>query len=281
MKEEIKEEKKTKNIYKLLALVFAILSIISFVFIALSLMKSNDYKKEIDNLKEENEKLKNEKNNNSNTNNNAIINDNNNTNNNEEVNNNGNTNSNVENNNSNTNNNVENNTNIKVESTKNYIDYYDNPNVMIYAINYNYIIFSYDDELYVSVSEDGININTMISIAGYSEFKDNVASTSTGNNTIYVYKTNIKTDNVYKVILKHANGYNDPTGEAFILYKDNGLSYFLVNMGMKDLNNNKILTNYKEIVDIKTMCKDVFDCQSMKYIIYTKDGSSVDLDKIK
>ena len=169
----------------------------------------------------------------------------------------------------------------KPKEEKNYLDYVDDPKVKIYGIHYDYIVFSYDDELYISVSGDGIQFNIALGLAGYSEFKNDIASTNTGNTEVRVRKLNIKTNDVSKVILKHADTYRDPTGEAYILYKDNGLTHFYVGMGLENVTNDKVLTEYKEIVDVKTTCLDDFDCANVKYTIYTKDGNQVELDKIK
>ena len=49
---------------------------------------------------------------------------------------------------------------------------------------------------------------------------------------------------------------------------------------MRDLNNDKVLTNYKEIIDVKTNCDDL-NCEKVYYTIYTKDGKTTNLNKIK
>ena len=231
-------EKKSKNVYKWLSIIFALFLIVVIVFLFLDYTNSNDNKKKIETLKKENEKL------------------------NEDI------------------------KNIKDEKEKKeseikYIEYSDDSHIKIYAIYYDYIIFSYDDELYISTCGSGVEINTILALVSYSEFKNNVASTEVGNAIVYVYKMDIKTDNVSKIILQHGDIYKDPTAEAFILYKDNGLTYFNVNMGMDDLNNKKVLTDLKEIVDVKTVCISDEICEKVNYIVYTKDGSKSELEKIR
>ena len=50
---------------------------------------------------------------------------------------------------------------------------------------------------------------------------------------------------------------------------------------MDDLNNKKVLTDLKEIVDVKTVCISDEICEKVNYIIYTKDGSKSELEKIR
>ena len=93
-------EKKSRNVYKGLSIIFALFLIVAIVFLFLDYTNSNDNKKKIETLKKENEKL------------------------NDDI------------------------KNIKDEKEKKeseikYIEYSDDSHVKIYAIHYDYIIFSY------------------------------------------------------------------------------------------------------------------------------------------
>ena len=164
-----------------------------------------------------------------------------------------------------------------------YLDYVDaGEETKIYSVYDHIIVFSVKNELYLADYFSDLFFSDSIYAVKNLKFENNYARVNVANHEAIVYRLGIKTDNVYKVVARHCANYNDPTGEIYVIYKDNGLTYFTESDLERNYSAMKILTDYKKIVKVDPICKSgEFGCEKVTYKVTTSDGKTTILDNLK
>ena len=166
-----------------------------------------------------------------------------------------------------------------------YIEMINNNNkiVKIHSIYSLGAIFSVDDNLYLIADHGGYGLKISDIASSADADLPTVGNPSTIENSNFnmkytIYNLGVKTTDVVKTIIKHLPTHRDITSEVFIIYKDGGLSNYVINNRLIGLDE-KYLTDYK-IKDIKEKCSGEM-CETLSYIITLQDGTTKEITNLE
>ena len=156
---------------------------------------------------------------------------------------------------------------------KNYIVSTHNENDMhIYAIGNGYLIYTYNEELYISSTND----TSLMEEDGCTSI-DNIIASSNPTKSGDGYKTkklNIKEQDLNKVKIKTIYNSADAISLFYIIKKDGTVQKYTLTAGISSMKNATILNNYK-VKDLEIVCNTSSKtCDNPTYKLTLLDGTS-------
>lgn len=152
---------------------------------------------------------------------------------------------------------------------KNYIAtnfYGQNKDINIYAVGYTFMVYGYDDSLYMAIDDGSDEPANLLNIT--------VSEDPTKSSDDYkVTNLNVKESDISKVVASNNFYTSDASSFAYIIYKDGTVKRYFVNPSTAG-KNDTVLKDYK-VKDLKVSCKGGWEnCKSLTYDLTLQDGST-------
>ena len=152
---------------------------------------------------------------------------------------------------------------------KNYIAtnfYGQNKDINIYAVGYTFMVYGYDDSLYMAIDDGSDEPANLLNIT--------VSEDPTKSTDDYkVTNLNVKESDISKVDASNNFYTSDASSFAYIIYKDGTVKRYFVNPSTAG-KNDTVLKDYK-VKDLKVSCKGGWEnCKSLTYDLTLQDGST-------
>lgn len=152
---------------------------------------------------------------------------------------------------------------------KNYIAtnfYGQNKDINIYAVGYTFMVYGYDDSLYMAIDDGSDEPANLLNIT--------VSEDPTKSSDDYkVTNLNVKESDISKVVASNNFYTSDASSFAYIIYKDGTVKRYFVNPPTAG-KNDTVLKDYK-VKDLKVSCKGGWEnCKSLTYDLTLQDGST-------
>ena len=151
---------------------------------------------------------------------------------------------------------------------KNYIAtnfYGQNKDINIYAVGYTFMVYGYDDSLYMAIDDGSDEPANLLNIT--------VSEDPTKSSDDYkVTNLNVKESDISKVVASNNFYTSDASSFAYIIYKDGTVKRYFVNP-LTAGKNDTVLKDYK-VKDLKVSCKGGWEsCKSLTYKLTLLDGT--------
>lgn len=151
---------------------------------------------------------------------------------------------------------------------KNYIAtnfYGQNKDINIYAVGYTFMVYGYDDSLYMAIDDGSDEPANLLNIT--------VSEDPTKSSDDYkVTNLNVKESDISKVVASNNFYTSDASSFAYIIYKDGTVKRYFVNPPTAG-KNDTVLKDYK-VKDLKVSCKGGWEnCKSLTYKLTLLDGT--------
>lgn len=151
---------------------------------------------------------------------------------------------------------------------KNYIAtnfYGQNKDINIYAVGYTFMVYGYDDSLYMAIDDGSDEPANLLNIT--------VSEDPTKSSDDYkVTNLNVKESDISKVVASNNFYTSDASSFAYIIYKDGTVKRYFVNPSTAG-KNDTVLKDYK-VKDLKVSCKGGWEnCKSLTYKLTLLDGT--------
>lgn len=152
---------------------------------------------------------------------------------------------------------------------KNYIAsnfYGKNKDLNIYAVGYTFMVYGYDNSLYMAIEDGGDEPANLLNIT--------VSEDPTKSSNGYeVTNLNVKESDISKVVASNNFYTSDASSFAYIIYKDGTVKRYFVNP-LTAGKNDTVLKDYK-VKDLEVSCKGGWEnCKSLTYELTLQDGST-------
>lgn len=148
---------------------------------------------------------------------------------------------------------------------KNYIAtnfYGQNKDINIYAIGYTFMVYGYDDSLYMAFDDGGDEPANLLNIT--------VSEDPTKSSDDYkVTNLNVKESDISKVVASNNFYTSDASSFAYIIYKDGTVKRYYVPSSSAE-KNDTVLKDYK----VKCGKTNEESCEILTYELTLQDGST-------
>lgn len=140
-----------------------------------------------------------------------------------------------------------------------------NKDINIYAVRYTFMVYGYDDSLYMAIDDGSGEPANLLNIT--------VSEDPTKSSDDYkVTNLNVKESDISKVVASNNFYTSDASSFAYIIYKDGTVKRYFVNPPTAG-KNDTVLKDYK-VKDLKVSCKGGWEnCKSLTYKLTLLDGT--------
>lgn len=153
---------------------------------------------------------------------------------------------------------------------KNYIAtnlYGENKDLNIYAVGYTFMVYGYDNSLYMAIDDGSDEPANLLNIT--------VSEDPTKSSNGYeVTNLNVEESDISKVVASNNFYTRDASSFAYIIYKDGTVKRYFVNPSIAG-KNDTVLKEYK-VKDLKVKCgkTNAESCETLSYNLTLQDGTT-------